>query len=228
MSKVVSFADTCTWADAIKKDKSFNKYKKWHYLNVSRNQTTVTQKTCTQNCITAAINIHKKQLTELSTSWEKLQALMFLSHWLGDIHQPMHVNFASDLGGNKTKIKMKKVKCNNMHWLWDECLLYSTSKPKGPETLFTMLHNRLSTQWNKAPITTWEKDSVYTWATESLIIARLPDVLYCAIDEKNYCMPLKEMVIKLPNSYQKNHKFILENRMLQASVRLTSTLENSL
>ena len=227
-NKVVSFADTCTWADAVRKYKSFNKYKKWHYLNVSRNETEVTLYTCTKNCITAAINDHKKQLAELSTSWKKLQALMFLGHWLGDIHQPMHINFASDLGGNKTRIKMKGVKCNNMHWLWDECLLYSPSTSQSQKSLFTTLYKRLSTQWNQAPITEWKKDSVYTWATESLIISRSPDTLYCALNAKKYCMPLKEKTIKLSDNYQKTHQKILENRMLQASVRLAHAIESAL
>jgi hypothetical protein len=34
------------------------------------------------------------------------QALMFLSHLMGDLHQPMHVSRKADLGGNILKINL--------------------------------------------------------------------------------------------------------------------------
>lgn len=250
----VTFADSCTWADAIKKYKSFNQYKKWHYLNVTRDQSKVTSHTCYKNCITAAIQYHIKALlkppsktgpsSKKASSWEKLQALMFLGHWLGDIHQPMHVNFASDIGGNRIKVVMldtvnkgnKYIKCNNMHWLWDECLLYRQTQPsktyQNNKNLFARLYQTLSEQWESAPVSDWQKDSIYTWATESLTIARKPSVLYCTVNKNNYCMPLsataQKKKLKLPNTYQEEHQPILEKRMLQASVRLAYTLEQSL
>lgn len=240
----VTFADSCTWADAIKKDKNFDKFKKWHYLNVSRDNTEVTSNNCDKNCITQAIKIHTKLLSKnnkpsKTSSWEQLQALMFLGHWIGDIHQPMHINFKSDLGGNKTKVIMyysnlghlKKAKCNNMHWLWDECLLYPSAKTRNRD-LIKQLQKTLTQRWDSSPISSWQNSSVYQWATESLIIARTPSVLYCkmnnAIDEKKYCIPREEKIIKLPLNYQKQHKNILEKRLLQAAARLTSTLESSL
>jgi len=30
----------------------------------------------------------------------KLASLKYLGHWVGDIHQPLHVSFADDRGGN--------------------------------------------------------------------------------------------------------------------------------
>lgn len=222
----ITFAKACTWADAIKRKSEFDQYKKWHYINIPRNQTQITPETCNKNCITTAINLHTKQLSELAPSWEKLQALMFLGHWLGDIHQPMHVNYKSDLGGNRTKIKIKGIKCNNMHWLWDDCLL-NTAKV-APQILFTQLHQQLSTKWDTAPIEQWQKDSLYVWATESLTIARLPSVSYCALNKSNDCLPLKENKIQLPYKYLEKHSPILKNRLLQASARLVGTLEDVL
>jgi hypothetical protein len=250
----VSFSDSCTWADAIRKYSSFNQYKKWHYLNVKRDKSKVTSRTCDQNCVTTAIKYHTKILLTPSlkttltlnkvTSWEKLQALMFLGHWLGDIHQPMHVNFASDAGGNRIKVAMvntvnknkKYMKCSNMHWLWDECLLYRQTKSSNTfqsnKNLFAVLYHNLSEQWKSAPVSDWQKDSIYTWATESLTIARKPSVLYCTVSKNNHCMPLsiatQKSRLKLPDSYQDEHQPILEERMLQASVRLAYTLEQSL
>jgi len=240
----ITFAKSCTWADAIKKDKKYNKFKSWHYLNVNRNETEVTEQTCTKNCVTAAIKFHHKVLSEQPTNsskaWEKLQALMFLGHWLGDIHQPMHINFASDLGGNRTKVTMlnpqakggKYVKCNNMHWLWDECLLYPTTTSSNHDHsnkgLFTSLYDKLNKQWPIANVNQWQSDTVDTWATESLEISRSNSVLYCEINNQNKCQPIKRKIINLPSSYQSEHQPILEKRMLQASVRLAHILESVL
>jgi hypothetical protein len=30
----------------------------------------------------------------------KLEALKFLGHWVGDVHQPLHVSLEDDRGGN--------------------------------------------------------------------------------------------------------------------------------
>jgi hypothetical protein len=224
----VNYVDTCSWADAIKRDKSFNKYKPWHYIQMPRNATEVTKNSCKKNCITNAITLHKNALKHETNKWKKLQALMFLSHWVGDIHQPMHVNFASDRGGNKIKIKYKESKCKNMHWLWDECLLYPVSKVRNQSIFFDHVYNEVSNKWKKSPVVQWQKDSVYKWATESLTIARTPSVLYCRVNKNNTCEPINKKIIKLPTSYQNTHKPMLEKRMLQASARLSQTLIEAL
>jgi hypothetical protein len=35
---------------------------------------------------------------------DKLASLKFLGHWVGDVHQPLHVSFADDRGGNEIEI----------------------------------------------------------------------------------------------------------------------------
>ncbi|SPT20612.1 unnamed protein product [Triticum aestivum] len=46
------------------------------------------------------------------------EALLFLSHFMGDIHQPMHVGFTSDMGGNSVNLRWFKHK-SNLHHVWD-------------------------------------------------------------------------------------------------------------
>uniref|UniRef100_A0A453DAS1 Aspergillus nuclease S1 n=1 Tax=Aegilops tauschii subsp. strangulata TaxID=200361 RepID=A0A453DAS1_AEGTS len=43
------------------------------------------------------------------------EALLFLSHFMGDIHQPMHVGFTSDMGGNSVNLRWFKHKSNLHH-----------------------------------------------------------------------------------------------------------------
>jgi len=224
----VTYIDSCSWADAIKRDKSYIKFKPWHYISVPRNATHVTPQSCTKNCITTAIKFHKNVLATEHPSWKKLQALMFLNHWIGDIHQPMHVNFASDRGGNKVLVDYKVNNCKNMHWLWDECLLYPAAKVKNKHIFYQQTYNNVIELKNDVLIKKWQKDSVYDWATESLLIARLPSVKYCSIEKNDFCAPYKQKKIVLNKSYQKQHKKILERRILQAGVRLAHTLNESL
>lgn len=223
----ITFAKACSWADAVRNYKHYKKFNQWHYINVARNQTIVTPKSCKKHCITSAIEHHSRQLKTAKSSWKRVQALLFLGHWLGDIHQPMHVNFASDRGGNKTKIKWAKNQCKNMHTLWDNCLLKHSYKLSNAK-LTNKLVEDLSQAWQQAPISVWQNSSLYTWATESLNIARMPSVLYCEINKNNVCKPVKKSKITLPNSYKSTHQPILKKRLLQAAVRLAFILENTL
>jgi hypothetical protein len=46
------------------------------------------------------------------------EALLFLSHFMGDVHQPMHVGFTSDQGGNTINLRWFRHK-SNLHHVWD-------------------------------------------------------------------------------------------------------------
>ncbi|KAF9591392.1 hypothetical protein IFM89_004077 [Coptis chinensis] len=54
-------------------------------------------------CVAGAINNYTNQLLTYSSSsseYNLTEALLFLSHYIGDIHQPLHVGFTTDRGGN--------------------------------------------------------------------------------------------------------------------------------
>jgi hypothetical protein len=46
-------------------------------------------------------------------------ALSFLTHFAGDIHQPLHVSYTVDLGGNSFSVKFIN-NMTNLHLLWDD------------------------------------------------------------------------------------------------------------
>jgi hypothetical protein len=224
----VSFAEACTWADAIKKQPEYKQFKTWHYLNVPRDTLLIEHDTCHKNCLTKAIAYHQQQFGTAKLPWAKLQAMMFLGHWLGDIHQPLHVSFASDRGGNKNRIITKDKKCSNLHWLWDECLLYQGKNSKKKTEVFAMLYKKLTQQWQDIEVSNWQQSSIEQWATESLLLTRSPELLYCKINSKNLCISESNRTIRLQNSYYKKHTIVLEQRILKAAVRLTHLIEKSL
>ncbi len=217
----ISFANACTWADAIKSDKAYDSMKPWHYINVARDETHIEKGRCKNDCITKGIAIHKKQLKSSTDAWQKVQALMFLGHWIGDIHQPLHVSFASDWGGNKIKVNSPDGKCTNLHWLWDECLITREKKDK------QQWLNILSQRWQTSPVMQWQKSDQWQWANESLQLVRQPALGYCAISN-GVCLMNNDASQLYNAQYQERFSAVVQERMLKAAIRLAQQLETSL
>ncbi|CAI0553123.1 unnamed protein product, partial [Linum tenue] len=79
-------------------------------------------------CVDGAIQNYTTQLLtyksdQSSKSGFRLtEALLFLSHLMGDIHQPLHVGFTSDKGGNTINIHWYKTK-TVLHHAWDDNII---------------------------------------------------------------------------------------------------------
>lgn len=230
----ISYAHACTWADAIKKDKSFQKFNAWHYLNIPRHTQNITANSCLENCITQAIAFHQTQYVTHTNPWIKTQALLFLGHWYADIHQPLHVSFASDLGGNKSKKRLMSTsklthKCNNLHWIWDECLLY-LPQHKNVKQVWDEHYQSLQVLWKrttKEQYKAWQKSQPWEMANESYLLAKAPNMQYCQ-NKDNRCVMLNNNSGKLPKNYQEEHYPILQKRLLQAAFRLNKVLSDLL
>ena len=125
----VSFPESCLWPDDVKYSNQKGTYEQ-HFINVPDHALTVDLlRDCPAlNCIATGI---QKALTYLSrpagSSREKARraaALRFLGHFVGDLHQPLHVGNASDWGGNKITVSWEG-KETNLHALWDYGMLES-------------------------------------------------------------------------------------------------------
>ena len=221
----LTFANACTWADAIKKHHrnhpEFNQYKAWHYLNVPRNLPSITKPSCDKNCLPQAIIKHQQQLQSSANTWQSAQALLFLGHWLGDIHQPLHVSYASDFGGNKVEFSNKKGRCKNLHGYWDACLIKQAKRSKKQ----WLAH--LSKQWHKSYTPEYQAKQVWQWADESYQLVRAPSFGYCQLNSQNVCQKPKGK-INLADDYAQEYLPIMEQQLLKAAQRLTRILEVSL
>ena len=57
-----------------------------------------------QRCVDGSIQNYTNRLADTSLdSTQRQEALRFLVHFIGDVHQPLHAGFASDRGGNSIK-----------------------------------------------------------------------------------------------------------------------------
>ena len=89
-----SFTDACTWPDHPRKRAEE------HFVNVPRSLQTITTTGChgVPKCLFTAIPVDLEVLRTSNDDAAKLASLKFLGHWIGDIHQPLHISFAYDRG----------------------------------------------------------------------------------------------------------------------------------
>ena len=97
----------------------------WHYVNIAEDNCHYeAPKHCKSgNCIVEALKAQSAILGDRSlTDGERLQALKFVVHLVGDIHQPMHAGYAHDKGGNDFQLQFGN-RGTNLHSLWDSGML---------------------------------------------------------------------------------------------------------
>ena len=105
----------------------------WHFANVpnaASPDASDIEQYCPDNangnpakkCVMAQVKYDMQVLESPSSSLGDRQlALMFLVHFVGDEHQPLHVNDDNDWGGNKKKVVFEGQPLN-LHALWDDVL----------------------------------------------------------------------------------------------------------
>jgi len=161
----VSFPESCLWPDDVKYSNRTDTYEQ-HFINVPDKALTVDLlRDCPAlNCIATGI---QKALTYISlpagSGREKARraaALRFLGHFVGDLHQPLHIGNASDWGGNKIIVQWRG-KATNLHALWDYGMLEAIGI-KYPDSLNFLLSVEHTS----------DKKHMIDWFNESLSLAR--------------------------------------------------------
>ena len=120
-----TIADACCWADEIRKDTNYDWVKPLHYINVPRDAATIdmARDGMDGNQVVSAILKYRDILKDTSKSKpERAQALRLLLHFVGDIHQPFHVSYKDDKGGNMLVVRSFGAD-SNMHRVWDSDLI---------------------------------------------------------------------------------------------------------
>lgn len=124
-----ALADVANWADDVRaNDPDLGRRSaKWHYVNLGELGCRYdADAACPKgDCAVEAIRAQAAILADRGRSdAERLQALKFLVHFVGDIHQPMHAGNARDRGGNTVQVQLDG-KGTNLHRVWDGELLKS-------------------------------------------------------------------------------------------------------
>ena len=117
------FPEACLWPDKARHTTHKGSYEE-HFINVPKSEDSVdlARDCAALNCVATAI---QRNLVYLSRDAQgkrekarKAAALRFLAHFVGDLHQPLHVGNGEDWGGNKIKVNWYGKKAN-LHGIWD-------------------------------------------------------------------------------------------------------------
>ncbi|MDG2527057.1 S1/P1 nuclease [Stenotrophomonas sp. HITSZ_GD] len=123
-----TLAGIASWADELREhDPDLGKRTSpWHYVNLAEHDCAYDPPAdCPDGkCVIAALNQQTALLADRSQPLDvRRQALKFVVHLVGDIHQPMHAGYARDKGGNDFQLQFNG-KGTNLHSLWDSGMLY--------------------------------------------------------------------------------------------------------
>jgi S1/P1 Nuclease len=92
--------------------------------------------------------------------------LKSLGHWVGDIHQPLHVSFKDDRGGND----IKTTGCSpKLHAVWDTCLVDYVVRHDVAKAVTDLMET--ITPEKRA---LWISSSPRDWANETFALAKAP------------------------------------------------------
>jgi hypothetical protein len=205
-----SFADGCVWPDEARGEAAYRYTAPHHFINVARKAREVKARDCaTVGCLLSAIQHHGNLLKKLPLNEQKRQSLLFFSHFIADLHQPLHVSYADDQGGNKTAVYFLK-QPSNLHGVWDRALLTELGYEQN-ENLLTEKLAKVSAKEQQL----WRQGNALSWANESL--AQTINIY----QHYRPGMLLDESAVKRDGP-------IAERRLQQAAVRLAALLEQQL
>jgi hypothetical protein len=183
----------------LEEDERPRKHPEDHFINVARDTASISTGSCpgTGACVLSGIQRDLTILKDTTATKEaRVFALMAVGHWIGDIHQPLHISFSDDRGGNAIDAKLQgkcgtsKYRVKDMHGLWDNCILEAGMfervrkradfKPTwGRRTITYRAVDTLQTNTTLTQEKAFAGTDPWKWANESFQITIKPEVNYC-------------------------------------------------
>lgn len=214
-----SIGDASVWADCVRRDRDRWGYTSpWHYQNVDICTPFALEPNCPNgNCAYAQVERNFKILSDRSLPDNvRLEALAFLVHFTGDLHQPLHAGDRHDRGGNDVDADYGIIPGLNLHWIWDGPLAErAISTP--PQII------RSYGPAERAGIVTGTPED---WSREAWQVSR--DIAYARALDGDPCgpKPQGEVVIDEPDVAASTEALRLQ--VVRAGLRLADMLEKAL
>ncbi|MDT8759907.1 S1/P1 nuclease [Sphingomonas psychrotolerans] len=207
------------WPDCIKElGPRFSYAYNWHYQNVNICKDFTLKGNCPDgNCVSAQIDRATKLLKDRTVPLrERVMALAFLVHFVGDLHQPLHAGDRGDLGGNRAKSTygVYSTEKLNLHSIWDGLLAERAIST--PPSLV-----RVYSPAERAAV---NGGSVEDWSRDSWQVAR--DVAYASA-YGDPCGPVPERA-KLDEATIEKLIEPARQQMVKGGLRLARLLDESL
>ena len=207
-------------------------------MNFPRDTESVTHTNCAEarHCVFSAIRKELGTLQQGGDDGARLASIKYLGHWIGDLHQPLHVSFADDRGGND--INATGHCRGNLHSVWDGCIikLRLLGKPTAEKIIrFAREARKSITDQTRAELIA---SDVRQWADESFQLATAPHTAYCQRMGRECAFNAAAQQITRPENahksvtvdeaYLRKHDPITRDRLLRAGIRLAFVLNQAL
>jgi len=195
-----------------------------HYVNMPSDATEFTMADCPGFCVVKSINnyttiiqgnVNNPTPCDFDDGVEPC-ALEFLVHFVGDVHQPLHVGYANDSGGNTIDVDFFGQSGYNLHECWDTemIVMWDDDVDDGVSQLEQIMANNPSMV--KKYVSHMDPSD---WANESFQFVRTSVYNY-TVDGDG--------VPQIDQDYYNSHLPIIQWRLIAAGARLGQLLNNIL
>ena len=214
-----NIADASVWADCIKGDRVRWGYtNSWHYQNVDICKPFDLKSACADgNCVSAQIDRNFALLSNKALpAHVRLEALAFLIHFVGDIHQPLHAGDRADRGGNDLKTTYGVMPGYNLHSVWDG-LLADRALSGAPAIV------RLFSPAEKAAIA---QGNVRSWSEENWAVSK--NLAYPRAMDSDACGAKPTTAVVIDEADVAASRGALRQQVERGGIRLARLLEQAL
>lgn len=214
-----SLADVANWADSIKSGNTYQATHWYHFekiadgFNYLKNLQAMPKEQRALGGVVQVILVCQDILRSPSaTKWDKADALKFITHFIGDIHQPLHTGRPQDSGATKIQVTWFGTSMS-LHGVWDYGMIETGHQDiiKSGMTLeqASLVYAQYLAQGAHRARIVYQQTSLETWLNESIALrAQTYDQMYNK-DQARY------QALNLP---------YLDARVLYSGLRLADTL----
>jgi hypothetical protein len=249
---VDAMADASTWADDIRNLR--HETAPWHYVDIplGTSHRDLSKFCGREGCLTRAITgeIATLRATGPTTRIDprkRAEALRFLIHFVGDLHQPLHAVTNNDEGGNCVPVAyfsalpqlrnpVAENYTPNLHAVWDTSILERIMAGKRPDQVAIELERSF-----RSNIARWQQSAsdINQWAWESYGIAQetvygklpvpiraeTPQPVKSCANDNHISTRMLNLHERLGQPYQDMAVPIVQQQLAKAGARLAHLLE---
>jgi hypothetical protein len=209
-----TMAAGANWADEVRRDRPMTA--PWHYVNIELGSGGyMSSRDCADGaCVVAQIKADSELLASgRGAVAERTEALKFLLHFVGDLHQPLHCADRHDRGGNEVAVALDG-ELTNLHRIWDT----EEVRALGPDAATVAI--RLNSQITPAEAAAWSNGTVGDWASQSFAIAR--DRIYARLPAE------VDGSVKMSGRNIRQNAEIAALQLKRAGIRLAAILNRTI
>ena len=163
--KAGTIEQAAIWPDCIKAlGDRFSYQSPWHYQDADVCKPFDLKSACAHgNCVSSQIARAERMVADRKLpARDRLMALAYLVHFVGDLHQPLHdAEREDDQGGNKLILRYGAISRTNLHSVWDGALAERaiTSLPAGAAGIISEIPADQRASLATGTIRDWSRES---------------------------------------------------------------------